>query len=48
LILVTGFPGFIAERLLPRLLELTPDPSFACLAQDRFLVTFYCSHRGQV
>lgn len=37
MILVTGFPGFIAERLLPRLLELTPDPSFACLVQERFL-----------
>jgi thioester reductase-like protein len=37
LTLITGFPGFIAERLLPRLLELTPDPSFACLVQEGFL-----------
>jgi len=36
LILVTGFPGFIAERLLPRLLELSPDPSFVCLVQEKF------------
>jgi len=38
-ILLTGFPGFIAERLLPRLVELAPDPSFACLVQERFLET---------
>lgn len=37
MILLTGFPGFIAERLLPRLVELVPDPSFACLVQERFL-----------
>ena len=36
MILVTGFPGFIAERLLPRLLELSPDPSFVCLVQEKF------------
>ena len=39
MILLTGFPGFIAERLLPRLVELAPDPSFACLVQERFLET---------
>jgi thioester reductase-like protein len=39
MILLTGFPGFIAERLLPRLVELVPDPSFACLVQERFLDT---------
>jgi thioester reductase-like protein len=38
-ILLTGFPGFIAERLLPRLVELAPDPSFACLVQERFAET---------
>jgi thioester reductase-like protein len=38
-ILLTGFPGFIAERLLPRLVELVPDPSFACLVQEKFLET---------
>jgi len=38
-ILFTGFPGFIGERLLPRLIELAPDPSFACLVQERFLET---------
>lgn len=34
--LFTGFPGFIGERLLPRLLELHPGVSFACLVQPRF------------
>lgn len=38
MILFTGFPGFIGERLLPRLLELT-DESYACLVQERFLET---------
>jgi thioester reductase-like protein len=38
MILFTGFPGFIGERLLPRLLELS-DESFACLVQERFLET---------
>jgi thioester reductase-like protein len=35
--LFTGFPGFIGERLLPRLLELQPGSRFHCLVQDRFL-----------
>ena len=39
MILLTGFPGFIGERLLPRLVELSPEPSFACLVQERFLET---------
>ena len=34
--LVTGFPGFIGERLLPRLLELHPATEFKCLVQPRF------------
>lgn len=34
--LVTGFPGFIGERLLPRLLELHPQTEFLCLVQSRF------------
>lgn len=34
--LVTGFPGFIGERLLPRLLELHPNTEFLCLVQPRF------------
>lgn len=34
--LVTGFPGFIGERLLPRLLELHPGTEFLCLVQSRF------------
>jgi thioester reductase-like protein len=38
-ILFTGFPGFIGERLLPRLLELGPDIPFACLVQERFVET---------
>jgi thioester reductase-like protein len=33
---VTGFPGFIGERLLPRLLELHPETEFKCLVQARF------------
>ena len=35
--LFTGFPGFIGERLLPRLLELQKGSRFHCLVQDRFL-----------
>ncbi|MEO8360443.1 MAG: SDR family oxidoreductase [Vicinamibacteria bacterium] len=34
--LVTGFPGFIGERLLPRLLQLHPQTEFLCLVQPRF------------
>ncbi len=34
--LVTGFPGFIGERLLPSLLELHPWTEFHCLVQPRF------------
>lgn len=34
--LLTGFPGFIGERLLPRLLELHPGTEFKCLVQARF------------
>jgi thioester reductase-like protein len=36
-VLLTGFPGFIGARLLPRLLELSPEERFVCLVQDRFL-----------
>ena len=35
-VLVTGFPGFIGERLLPRLLEARPRAEFVCLVQPRF------------
>ena len=35
-ILVTGFPGFIGERLLPRLLAARPQASAICLVQARF------------
>ena len=35
-ILFTGFPGFIGARLLPRLLQLSPEWRFCCLVQDRF------------
>jgi thioester reductase-like protein len=35
--LVTGFPGFIGARLLPRLLELHPRMSVRCLVQKKFL-----------
>ncbi|MBK5255964.1 MAG: SDR family oxidoreductase [Vicinamibacteria bacterium] len=34
--LLTGFPGFIAERLLPRLIDLHPETEFLCLVQPRF------------
>lgn len=36
-VLFTGFPGFIGARLLPRLLELSPEERFVCLVQERFL-----------
>ena len=36
-VLFTGFPGFIGARLLPRLLDLSPEEEFVCLVQDRFL-----------
>ncbi|PYQ03727.1 MAG: acyl-CoA reductase [Acidobacteria bacterium] len=36
-VLLTGFPGFIGARLLPRLLELSPEEAFVCLVQERFL-----------
>ena len=39
MILFTGFPGFIGERLLPRLLELGPDIPISCLVQERFVET---------
>ncbi len=32
----TGFPGFIGERLLPRLLEARPGTTAVCLVQPRF------------
>ena len=35
-LLVTGFPGFIGARLLPRLLELRPGASVRCLVQPKF------------
>ena len=36
-VLFTGFPGFIGLRLLPRLMELSPEARFRCLVQSRFL-----------
>lgn len=38
-LLFTGFPGFIGQRLVPRLLELKPDARIACLVQEKFLAT---------
>jgi len=35
-VLFTGFPGFIGERLLPRLIERRPGAIFVCLVQPRF------------
>jgi len=36
-VLFTGFPGFIGARLIPRLLELSPETTFSCLVQEKFL-----------
>ena len=36
-ILLTGFPGFIGMRLLPRILELEPHARIECLVQEKFL-----------
>jgi thioester reductase-like protein len=35
-VLVTGFPGFLGSRLLPRILRRSPDTRAACLVQPRF------------
>jgi len=35
--LFTGYPGFIGQRLIPRLLELMPDAGIRCLVQQKFL-----------
>jgi thioester reductase-like protein len=35
-VLFTGFPGFIGERLLPRLIEGRPGAEFVCVVQRRF------------
>jgi len=35
-VLLTGFPGFLGERLLPRLLELRPGARCCCLVQPKF------------
>jgi thioester reductase-like protein len=35
-ILLTGFPGFLGERLLPRLLESSPSARYLCLVQPKF------------
>jgi thioester reductase-like protein len=35
-VLVTGFPGFLGSRLLPRILRRSPDVRAACLVQPRF------------
>lgn len=35
-VLFTGFPGFIGERLLPRLLERRAGSVFLCVVQPRF------------
>ena len=34
--LVTGFPGFLGTRLLPRILRRTPGARAACLVQPKF------------
>lgn len=38
-IFVTGFPGFIARRLVERLLEADPDASFTFLIEERLRAT---------
>jgi nucleoside-diphosphate-sugar epimerase len=35
-VLFTGFPGFIGERLLPRLMESDAETRYVCLVQPRF------------
>jgi thioester reductase-like protein len=35
-VLVTGFPGFLGSRLLPRVLGRAPGTRAACLVQDKF------------
>lgn len=36
-IVVTGFPGFLGSRLLPRILRRSPDARAVCLVQDKFV-----------
>jgi len=36
-VLLTGFPGFLGARLIPRLLELQPQATYHCLVQPKFL-----------
>lgn len=45
-VLVTGFPGFIGARLLPRLAELRPGARFMCLVQPRFRDLAEASREG--
>jgi thioester reductase-like protein len=42
----TGFPGFIGERLLPRLLEARPGVTAACLVQPRFAAAAEASRKA--
>ena len=35
-VLVTGFPGFLGSRLLPRILQRSPGARAACLVQPKF------------
>jgi thioester reductase-like protein len=35
-ILLTGFPGFIGMRLVPRILERSPEARLECLVQEKF------------
>ena len=35
-VLVTGFPGFLGSRLLPRILRRSPQARAACLVQPKF------------
>jgi thioester reductase-like protein len=35
-VLVTGFPGFLGSRLLPRILRRSPQTRAACLVQAKF------------
>lgn len=36
-ILLTGFPGYLASSLLPRLLDRPGEPQVLCLVQERYL-----------
>lgn len=38
-LLITGYPGFLASNLLPRILLQRPDSKLHCLVEQRFMAT---------